>query len=45
MIAMRTLLSIERAVKTLQQMLTRSGSVMNAIKTLWERSVDAVGTL
>jgi len=45
MIAMRTLLSVERDVKTLQQMLTRSGIVMNAIMTLWERCVDAVGTL
>ena len=45
MITMRTLLSVERAVKTLQQMLTRSGSVKNAKKTLWERCVDAAGTL
>jgi len=35
----------ERAVNTLQQLLARRRSVMNAIKTLWERRVYAVGTL
>ena len=35
----------ERAVYTLQQLLARCKSVMEAIKTLWECRVDAVGTL
>ena len=34
-----------RAVNTLQQLFARRRSVMNAIKTLWERREDAVGTL
>jgi len=34
-----------RAVTTLQQLLARRRSVMDAVKTLWERRVDAVGTL
>ena len=34
-----------RAVNTLQQLLARCENVMNAVKTLWERRVDAVGTL
>ena len=35
----------ERAVNTLQLLLAPRTSVMDAIKTLWERRVDAVGTL
>jgi len=34
-----------RAVNTLQQLLSRRRSVIDAVKTLWERRVDAVGTL
>jgi len=34
-----------RAVNTLQQLLEQCESVINAVKTLWERCVDAVGTL
>ena len=34
-----------RAVNTLQQLLARCENVMDAVKTLWERSVDAVGKL
>ena len=34
-----------RAVDTLQQLLARRRSIMDAVKTLWERRVDAVGTL
>ena len=34
-----------RAVNTLQQLLARCENVMDAVKTLWERRVDAVGTL
>ena len=46
MIALRTLCAHrERAVNTLQQLLARRRSVMDAMKTLWERRVDAVGTL
>jgi len=45
MIAVTTLYArIERAVNTLQQLLARRRSVMDAIKTLLERSDDAVGT-
>jgi len=35
----------ECAVNTLQQLLARRRSVMDAIKMMWERRVDAVGTL
>ena len=35
----------ECAVNTMQKLLARRRSVMDAIKTLWERRVDAVGTL
>jgi len=35
----------ERAMNMLQQLLARRRSVMDAIKALWERRVDAVGTL
>ena len=35
----------KRTVNTLQQLLAHRRSVMNAIKTLWERLVDTVGTL
>jgi len=35
----------ERAVNTLQQLLARCENVMDAVKTLWERRVDAVRTL
>jgi len=35
----------ERAANTLQQLLVHRRNVMDAIKTLWERHVDAVGTL
>ena len=46
MIAVRTLYArLERAVNTLQQLLSRRRSVMDVIQTLWERRVDAVGTL
>jgi len=46
MIAERTLCARrERAVNTLQQLLARRISVMDAKRTLWERRVDAVGTL
>ena len=34
-----------RAVNTLQQLLARRRSVMDAVMTLWERRVDAVRTL
>jgi len=34
-----------RAVNTLQQLLARLRSVMDAVKTLWERRVGAEGTL
>jgi len=34
-----------RGVTTLQQLLWRRRSVKDAAKTLWERRVDAVGTL
>ena len=33
-----------RAANTLQQLLARCENVMDAVKTLWERCVDAVGT-
>ena len=33
------------AVNTLQQLLARCENVKDAVKTLWERRVDAVGTL
>jgi len=36
--------SRERALNTIQQLLVRRSSVMDAIKTLWERRVDAVRT-
>jgi len=35
----------KRAMNTLQQRLARCRSVMDAIKTMWERRMDAVGTL
>jgi len=35
----------ELAVNTLQQLLARCKSIMDAIKTLWECRVDVVGTL
>jgi len=35
----------KRAMNTLQQHVTRRRSVMDAVKTPWERRVDAVGTL
>ena len=35
----------ECAVNTMQQILARRRSVMDAIKTLWERRVDDVGRL
>jgi len=45
-IAVRTLYArCVRAVNTLQQLLARRRSVMDAIRTLCERRVDAVGTL
>ena len=34
-----------RAVNTLQQLFARCKNVMDAVKTLWERRVDAVVTL
>jgi len=34
-----------RAVNTLQQLLARCKNDMHVVKTLWERRVDAVGTL
>jgi len=46
MIAVRTLYArCERAVNTLKQLLARRRSVIDAIKTMWERRVDAVRTL
>jgi len=46
MIAARTLYARrERAVNTLQQLLALRRSVVDAIKTMWERRVDAMGTL
>jgi len=46
MIAERTLCARrERAVNTLQQLLARRISVMDAKRRLWERRVDAVWTL
>ena len=46
MIAVRTLYPIcVRAVNTLQQLLVRRRSVMDAIKKLWKLRVDAVRTL
>jgi len=49
MIAVRTLCArwerCEHAVNTLQQLLARRRSVMDAIKMLWEHCVNAVGTL
>jgi len=46
MIAVRTLCARhECAVNTLQKLFARRRSVMDAIKTLWERRVDAVWTL
>ena len=46
MIVVRTLCARrERAVNTLQQLRARCLNVMDTIKTLWERRVDAVGTL
>ena len=45
-IAVRTLWARRvRAVNTLQQLLPRRRSVMDAVKKLWERRVDAVRTL
>jgi len=35
----------ERAVNTLQQVFVRCENVMDAVKTLWERRMDAVGML
>ena len=44
--AVRTLCARRvRAVNTLQQLLERCENVMDAVKTLWERRVDAEGTL
>jgi len=44
--AVRTLCARRvRAVNTLQQLLARCVNVMDAVKTLWERRVDAVGTM
>jgi len=44
--AVRTLYArCVRAVSTLQQFLARRKSAMDAVKALWERRVDAVGTL
>jgi len=34
-----------RAVNTLQQLHARHRRVTDAVKTLWERRVDAVGTM
>jgi len=49
MIAVRTLCARRenavRAVNTLHQLLARCENVMDAVKTLWERRVDADGTL
>ena len=46
MIAVRTLYACcVRAMNTLQQLLVRPRSVMDGIKSSWERRVDAVGTL
>jgi len=46
MIAVRTLYArCERAIYTLQQLIAHRRSVMDAIKTLWERRVYALGTL
>jgi len=45
MIAVRTLYArYVRAVNTLHQLFARRRRAMEAIKTLWERRVDAVGT-
>ena len=45
-IAVRTLCARRvRTVNTLQQLLARCENVMDAVKTLWKRRVDAVGTL
>jgi len=44
MIAVRTLYCV-RAVIKLQQLLARRRRVVDAIKMLWERRVDAVRTL
>jgi len=35
----------ERTLNTMRQLVARRRSVMDAIKTRWERRVDAVGTL
>ena len=35
----------ERAVNTLQQFLAHRRSVIDALKTIWERRVDAMRTL
>ena len=44
--AVRTLCARrECAVNTLQQLLARCKNVMDAVKTQWERRVDAVRTL
>jgi len=44
--AVRTLCARrKRDVNTLQQLLAHRTRVMDAMKTLWERHVDAVGTL
>jgi len=46
MVAARTLYARQkRAGNTLQQLLALRRSVVDAIKTLWERRVDAMGTL
>jgi len=34
-----------RAMNTLHQLLSRCTNIMDAVKTLWERRVGAVGTL
>ena len=44
--ALRTLCARrKRAMNTLQQLLARCENVMDAVKTLWKRRVDVVGTL
>jgi len=44
--AVRTLCARNvRDVNTLQQLLARCENVIDVVKTLWERRMDAVGTL
>ena len=46
MITVKTLCARRKcAVNTLQQLIARRWSVMDALKTLWERRVDAVWTM